>query len=241
MTAYSDGVLTLNPDAYWPLNDASGNIADVTGNGWTGTAGGTPTYSQTGPTIDSEAQSAILFGTDDRFSVSANVDDGVGSDMTLSLWLASSAATDGYPVAMSTSGSGNRSWEVYWPGDGGIHLYTYQTDGATSESTIQAGFGVHNDGNWHHVVIWRTGGQWYMSRNGGTADTDSTPTGTWKGATTDPFVIGAQSSAGALGFEGSLAHVAYWKSDIGASSRTKLYTGVFTDPPTISWLSRRYG
>lgn len=61
-TDYVDAVLALSPTAYWRLGDASGNATDSSGNGYTLTAGGTPTYGAAGWTTDGD--DAITFDAD---------------------------------------------------------------------------------------------------------------------------------------------------------------------------------
>ena len=45
---YAQTLIAMAPTAYWRLGESSGNAADSSGNGYTLTAGGSPTYSAAG-------------------------------------------------------------------------------------------------------------------------------------------------------------------------------------------------
>jgi hypothetical protein len=225
-TAYTDLVQSLSPDGYWPLDDFSGNARDASGNGRAGTAFGTPTYRATGPTINSESQTATFFDADtDRFEIAETIDDGV-SEMTLSLWFNTNDIEDGYWLGKTAGNNARWSWALYKHAGAASAWSFYIHDAAGTAFDSVNGTGDTTDGNWHHLVIWRSAdGRFHSVRDGGSQIDDSGAAGTWAGATTDPMVIGAQYG----GFNGpansNLAHVAYWKSDIGATNRTSLYTG----------------
>ena len=224
---YESGVLGLSPTAYWPMSDSAGNFADATGNGWTATAAGDPTYQQTGPTIATAVQDAIAFdGTGDFATVSANIDDSVTDEMTISFWFycAPSAASE---ALVSMYDTGVRSWRAFLSTTGECAFYTYQTDGASLWAFNQPS-GTYDDSAWHHMVAWVTASGSYFDVDGGTlTSTNESPTGTWNGPTTSGLALAAANTSGSSAATISLAHVAYWDSDIGATARGKLYSGSF--------------
>ena len=61
--------------------------------------------------------------------------------------------------------------------------------------------------------------------DGSTAQ-DTTLSGTWNGPSTSTGTFASFNDGGGTLAEVSLAHVAYWNTDIGATARTKLATGV---------------
>ncbi|HUW17412.1 MAG TPA: LamG-like jellyroll fold domain-containing protein, partial [Actinomycetes bacterium] len=222
-TAYTALVESLNPDGYWPLDDASGNFRDASGNGFTATVSGTPVYGATGPTIDSEVQSAITFdgSTDDAVASSA-VDDGA-TEFTISAWFKTTSAVSEDMVCIWYGGDGI-SWTLYYDGGGSL-LLIGSSDGSAADIGAggNTGGGTLDDDAWHHVVAWADASSvWHIDVDGGTFTNFAGPH-SWNGPSTAPLTIGGDNSAGF--WAGNLAHVAYWKSDIGADARTSLYTG----------------
>lgn len=226
-TTYKDMVKSLSPKGYWACDEASGNLVDATGNGYSGTVTGSPTYAATGPTIRGVVQRAITWGSGKYATVSEGIDDGLtASDgMTISFWMNTTDTGDLYPI--SKTQSGQKTWEVY--GNAGrLQPYLYQDDGATSNAyTAFVGSNNLDDGTWHHAVVWRDGstGYLYIDVDGGTyTASDTTLTGTWNADSSSQLRIAADGPA-ALYFPGSLAHVAYWRRMLSSVERTMLYTG----------------
>jgi len=130
-TTYESLVLALGPEGYWPMDDSSGNLADATGNGWTATVSGSPSYSQTGPTINGVAQSAVDFATtSDYATVSEAIDDGITTSdgMTISAWVNLDGAAAGYIVSKFGP---DDSWALYRSAGASVNMYAYQDDGST--------------------------------------------------------------------------------------------------------------
>jgi hypothetical protein len=153
MTAYDDGVLSLEPTAYWPCDEASGNLTDDTGNGWTFTASGTPTYQASGPTIDGVAQSAVQTNGTAFFTTSASFPNPtIANGRTVGVWVflpsTSSAAAD----IFARSATNQNEFRVRHASNGQAISPFYQSDGATS---IANPSGADIDGDaWHLVIGW---------------------------------------------------------------------------------------
>lgn len=223
-TAYTDLIQSLTPDGYWPLDDASGNFRDASGNGFAATANssGSIGYRATGPTIDSEAQSAVnLLGTDSEYgSASGTIDNGAGSTLTVSAWFKTTGTSEAVVAKYAT---GARQWRLYIYSGGSIGFETFQDDGTTQHA--QAATSAANDGTWHHAVGWiDSGGDVHITLDGSTTVDDTTPVGTYNADDTAALNIGSGSGFSDF-WTGDLAHVAVWFSDIGSAARGQLYTG----------------
>ncbi|HUW15925.1 MAG TPA: LamG domain-containing protein [Actinomycetes bacterium] len=226
--SYRDLVLGMAPAAYYPLDDASGNFADLSGNGYTATVSGTPVFGATGPTIAGVVQSAVTFdGATDYATASEAIDDGVttATGMTLAFWVKTADAGDSNPI--SKAAASNKTWDLYYNGDPNneIDFYTYQTDGSTSHG---ASFGQTSldDGAWHHwiMVVSATDNYLYTYLDGQTEFSDETVAGTWNAESDSQLTIGGPD--GAANFDGSLAHIAFWRRVLTAAERASLYSGV---------------
>jgi hypothetical protein len=226
-TAYQTFVLSKSPDSYWPLQDASGNFEDVAST-YDATAGGTPSYQQTGPTINSEAQDAIDFddANPDYGAAAEGYDDGAHTTMTISAWFKIDASTQTEHFLSAQTGASTKSWGLRLDGSGFPYMYTYQTDGSSVHG-FPGSANALDDGSWHHIVGWvDSSGNVHIDVDGGTyTGDDNSPTGTWNGAATSGLSFGAYTTAGDTPSDVTLAHVAFWKSDVGATTRTALYTG----------------
>ena len=118
---YTEFIQSLNPDGYWPMDDASGSAGfnDASGNGFAATATGDITYQRDGPTINGIAQRAIQFdGGNDVGTVDESVDDGAtaANGMTLSFWYRTTSTSDG--LISQYGGGTDDSWNI-WLGSGG--------------------------------------------------------------------------------------------------------------------------
>lgn len=115
---HSEAVLALSPLAYYRMLEASGNIADSSGNGYTGTPVGTLTYGVTGP-----VDGAIDFGGAGQFNLSSALANGVAAITVV--------AVIRTPVSHSTT------TYVFAGGDYNKRLYLYLN--ASSELVYRIG------------------------------------------------------------------------------------------------------
>jgi len=252
---YTQFIESLNPTAYWPMDEASGDFSDASENGFTATSNGPPAYQQTGPTINGQVQSAVLFDEDKsptQYATFSNtIDDSVttSTGMTISVWFKippSGATSD--PIV--TQGETNlASWVVTTDSGGAVVLYAKQTDGASNYCWAGDDSINYDDDQWHHIVGWiDSSANVHAIVDGGTIHTNScgTPVGTWNAETDSDGAIGAYSSSGATPSDVSVAHVAYWDYDIGDAIQAGLYDaktafddsstanhGTYHDSPTL--------
>jgi hypothetical protein len=227
---YTEFVQSLNPIGYWPMDDASGNFRDASGNGFTATSNGPPDYQQTGPTINGQAQSGVRFQKADSpteyGTFSNTIDDNVttSTGMTISTWFKVPPSANAEPL-VSQADTSNQSWLVTLTSDGGIAFRTYQTDGSTTSGDAYYN-GTFDDDQWHHIVAWVDGstGYIYTSIDGGTyTASDTTIAGTWNAETNSWGAMSSFSSSGASPSNSTLSHVAYWDYELTAAERAALY------------------
>ena len=147
-TTYPDAVLALSPTAFWRLGESSGNAADSSGNGYTLTASGSLTYSQSGWPTDGDT--AIAWGASGKFNIADATWQNPGtSDYSLSLCLKYAS----WPVA--------EEWVVAKNGGGTSGQWGLRTPTASTVMQVIVGnnnFNVSigaalNDGAWHHLVL----------------------------------------------------------------------------------------
>lgn len=232
---YQDLVQSMNPDGYWPMDDASGNFRDLSGNGYDAVNPElAPSYQQSGPTIFGQAQLAANFnGTDNEYAIAdESIDDNAASTgFTVSLWVRTTHNLASYMLSQREDGTNPRSWDLYCSceqvtGRAQLYLRNGANTGFTSYTNSSAQV---DDGNWHHIVAWYDPAtdNADLIMDGGTAVGEGGGDGTgWEGPTAIPFAIAAgRSDNGNETTEGDYAHVVYWDRVLNATEREALYTG----------------
>lgn len=171
MSAYSDAVLADSPAGYWRCGEASGNLADSSGNGSTATASGAPTYSVAGALSASGDTNTAVTITDNKYFVTGNqaaLKFGTG-DFTVEAWFRN-WVTDGR-ILTKGAGSGVLGWRFgveanklsILIGDADEYVGPSAVSGAIATTTV-----------WHHFVA--------------TFDRDGVATGYVDGYATSPTV-----------------------------------------------------
>lgn len=146
---------------FWAMNEASGNLTDATGNGYTMVKAGSPTYGQTG-----QVGGAILFPTTaDYFQTSGNYPaQAAGSDLC---WV-------------KRSGTATAGWHYWLYPTFGRYLAAYHDGGSwmivqyvvlTSGGwqTLTTGWQAASllfDGNWHQIAGTYDGSNLRLYRDG---------------------------------------------------------------------------
>jgi hypothetical protein len=223
---YVQSVLDLSPVAFWGMQEASGNVSDLTGNGWTGTANGTLTYSVAGPTINGESFDAITFdGTSGYLGVSSTLTDPSTGGFTVSAWYKAP-----HDAAIRRG--------LFWSnstGEGTFYLRLGHTTDAVGAwgVTINTVDAVHGqalstntpDDTWKHIGLRYDSGAGVLRvyHDGSTFD-DTSFDGTWKRDGDPTCTIG---SGGGTFFDGEIALLAYWDSVLTDANMTSLRTGEF--------------
>ena len=201
--------------AYYKLDEASGSIMDATGNGNTlAPVGGGQTYSEAGV-----INTAILFAMDNSSSFKAAVTPiDFSTDFTVSAWVKTANAGNGYNVYFSSESAGETAGMIAAIHNGTVFLYA----GGSGFGVLQGATSVA-DGAWHHVVVTFTTSHAIMYVDGA-VDTDF-------GAVTPPATgiltgtgIGSYSP-GITGwnFDGTLDEIGLWNRALTPAEVTALY------------------
>lgn len=220
-TAYESYVTGLSPLAYWPMNEASGDIVDVVAAANLAPNAGSFTYGVTSgvPTglvkaIDIQADNATF----SRFRKATPVSTAT-NNISVMLW---ANADDTASTARYLFDNG-KNFAATLTG------YAIRLNGVTNklELIISGGAGtitssgVMSEAAWHCIFAVRDAGTWTLYLDNASQGTDATaPTapatatniGNWEG-----------NSAAANGWRGLVAHTAMWDRVLSASERANLY------------------
>ena len=141
---------TSPPIAHWKLDETSGTIIDSTGNGYNGTATGSPTYG-----VDGVEGTAIDFdGSNDYFNLGTNINSlhATGTNnFTTCVWFNTISSSSQVNALL-----GNHVNSYPW--NGYLFELRYGTPRITLVSTTNAenlveGNITQNDGKWHQLVL----------------------------------------------------------------------------------------
>ena len=143
---YGRNAVWSDYEAVYHMNESSGNLTDSTGNGNTGVANGTPTYSATG-----QLGSGITFGSGDYFVLGSNIETAMVSsgEYTMQGWI---------KHTMNTTNDTGWFFGVYdnLSGDDYV-LHASRTLGKFGAFQRQTGgwystVSAYNDNSWHYVL-----------------------------------------------------------------------------------------
>lgn len=233
---YAETLIAMAPTAYWRLGESSGNAADSSGNGYTLTAGGTPTYSVSGWPGDGDT--AITFDADWFTASDAAWMDVGTADFTIA-WCMKHAA--GWPTAheriLGHDGQGNTGqWTVYLRAS--VDDYVRLNLDATADYNFVTSANLLDDGNWHHCVLSvDRSGNGVLYVDGNAEDTvDVSASSSLDLTNTRALWLGARSAVPSEPYVGSLDEVAFWNGTALSSTEVAtLYAarnGTGTPDPT---------
>ncbi len=203
---YAQQVLADSPAGYWKMDEASGDIADSSGNALTMTTHGGPTYHATGPGtggfgITFVAASSQYFEIVDPGSSPLDV----ANVFSLEMWYKRSATQGTFQWLLS---KGNSAYAMYVDDS---NVVTAQSP--AQGEIIHANAALTDTASWHHIVCTYNAGTKKLYIDGADVGTGGgTPTCVDNGAS---FDIGA---TGATNFiNGSMAHVAVYSTVLSAA------------------------
>lgn len=220
---YASKVLATSPVAYWKMDEKSGNLVDATGNGWTATVTGSPTYGVSGPSVP--ATTGIDFsGTGQYATISSSLGTPT-DDMTVMAWF-NLAGSSGNHDLISRGATDQYSWTLR-PQGGYPYATLYQSDGTTHATA-----GVDNGGSfgstWHWMAMtWDDGATLTTYYDDLTPATDTSFAGSWHKASTASPAIGAINVDVTPAFllDGSVCHIAIWHRILTSGELTTMRTG----------------
>ena len=211
LDAYVAAVLAKGPSMFLKMQESSGNLADATGNGNNGVAtSGTPTYGEPGPAHGVNAvgfDGACHFVVGDTASFSAST-----SAFTVEVWVkATTAATQS--VIQKTNGT-LEQWALTLPASN----HYFQIKNTLNNGYLDAFALGSQTGGWQHLVGVCDGatGPARLYLDGVEVSTDSTTTGTRRGAAGYPILIGRRSS-GVQQLTGLVTMVAFYPRALSAA------------------------
>ena len=137
---------SLNLEAYWPMDEGSGNVAaDFSGNGRHGAVNGAAW------TTDSKTGKALLFSSAAQY-VNAGTFDVTGSALTISAWVKANSFPEGTDPRIISKATSHEEQDHYFMLGvyGGKLRFRLKTSGTTK--TLIASSGGVSAGKWVHAV-----------------------------------------------------------------------------------------
>ncbi|HXJ65862.1 MAG TPA: LamG domain-containing protein [Actinomycetota bacterium] len=221
---YASAILADSPRGYWKFDEASGTLADSSGNGHTGTPNGGITYGVAGA-----VNTAIrLDGTSGYVSVPDHADFDLGDVLTLEAWVNPTA----FPDFMIVFDKGNSAYRLSISPAGKFRLEKVGT-GVIVASTIP----IPLDGFFHQIVATKNAGtvKLYLDTN----DVTGTVTNQVLGDNGTQMGIGAQldGTPAAKFFKGGLDEAAIYATALSQARVIAHYQarGTPVSPQTLIW------
>lgn len=205
-----DAILSLQPTAYWPLDDGGSPLRDIAGGNWNATVTGSPSRVAAQEPIGS---GWAFSGSGQYGAVSASIPTPTASISVLGLFRTTDAAA-AQRQFLTRHAASQASWTLGLGTTHGQQFICYQSGGSAHAS---AGVGTaSNDGRWTLYAGSFDGTTiraYRVSSTGTVAENTSTSlTGTWHTASTAAVGIAHRNTA--LLWPGDLAHLAYWRDGI---------------------------
>ncbi|MBI2542782.1 MAG: tail fiber domain-containing protein [Candidatus Aenigmarchaeota archaeon] len=216
---YSTADLLTSIQAFWKLDEASGDRADSVGsNTLTDTNTVTQGAGKIGNAGDFENDNNEYLQISDNAALSV-----ANADFTISAWVNIESLTDGQIAGKADLDA--VSTAEYHLGLTASTFRFFVGDGVSSVTQNANTFGVPPTGTWIFVVAWHdaTADTVYIQVNNGAIDSSAYTAGSNDG--TNQFRIGADSSGGTRNFDGLIDAVGFWKKVLTADERTALYNG----------------
>lgn len=211
-------------DAYWELEEASGDRVDSHGS-FDLTANGSPGNASAGKIGDAVA---LATASDQWLSHADNaIFDIVASanDASFACWIKTTTTTSA-PAIAGKWGPTQRNWLFRVETDGTLGIYAGNGGGTTGVSVKSTG--TVDDGNWHHVgfTFDSSTNVWRIYIDGSLDGTSATAA---PAASTAGFAVGAAEAAGTTGssdtFTGDIDEALWCQDLLSASEFSDLYNG----------------
>lgn len=233
MSQFSAAVLALSPAAYWPMQEVSGNLLDISGNAsQTMIANGSPVYALDGP-FPGETAIGFNNSTADYFEIAAGTTCDVANTFSVGFWsCVNTQVTAAYQVSHGTGGYGvtapdNTGVQILWQDTAGnilkanSALSTLFNDNVSSAGSLRRA--------WYYTLFTKSGATSVLYTFGVSptalvtglvtaAVTTTDRTCTSGGVTT----IGRQSSNTSGPVNGKISHVAIWTTALSAANALAL-------------------
>jgi hypothetical protein len=220
--------LSDNIVSYWKLDESSGNIADATGGGWTGTNVNTVTFSS--GKINNGANFASA--SSQQFTVSSSFTDlNSNTAFSFSYWMKRTDTSNQF-IGTRCNGSAHAQWNIYVNNGGAgtpnVAFEISPINNSSNQLACAATFANLQDGNWHHVVITYDGSRStsgvtiYIDGSSRTV-TSITNTLSTNAPTGSSMAIGSRTSTFGSYYDGSLDEFGIWSRALTSGEVTSLY------------------
>lgn len=236
-TTYDTYLASLSPSGWWKLNDPAGSTTatDSSGNGYTGTVYGSPTFGVAGPFPGASA--VALSGTGSQYITTPQ--DQSGPAITVMTWVNSTSFTnnprlvstahtdvshDGYELGSGTIGQGTVTGQPFFA------VGTGTTFAAATSSVVMS------PGKWYFVVGTYNGSSVDIYVNG-TLEGSTPFSGNISAGSQGLTYIGEADYTQSLGLDyvnGSMSEVAVLPVAISAAQESTLYSDAVGTAPTIT-------
>ena len=212
---YDALVLALNPGCYWRMGEASGNLADSSGNANTAVKYGSPTYGVTGALYgDSDKAISLAGNAADYFEVANSASVNTGDVFSIVAWI--KKAANGVTMAI-----------ISRPADGYYFYFSSSTDklrlAKQGSTDIVESTAAITDTAWHQVAATKNGATVHLYIDG--VDVTGTVTNRTVVANGGVIQLGRNVIAGFSNpWNGSLDEIAVFPTALTAANITTLYT-----------------
>mgnify|MGYP001546853258 CR=1 FL=1 len=208
---YITDVVQDSPNAFWPLNESSGTIAnDYSGNGKNGTITNGVTLGVDGPRPPAyqgfnAASTAYQFDGGSGYIDCGTAPSLSGTtDFTLEAWINTTATANGVIIQQRSATGYNGEYQFQVTAAGNLNFMIYGGGSQYSFTTTR----TVNDGQWHYVAAERSGANGYIYIDGTlAASANGTP------APLDPTIqtyIGNDQRDSVSYFSGSISDLAIY-------------------------------
>lgn len=205
-----DAILSLQPTAYWPLDDGSGPLRSLVG-GWNATVTGSPTY---GVAAREPIGRGVTWSGSGQYATTSTAIPNPASAMTVMVIFRVTDATAAVRALAARAGEVNQnSWTLHLNGSHNLAFQALQAGGSAHAATSTSG--TVNDGA-IHVGTGTFDGSTITVRFDGNAVASSTSlTGAWHVASTSGLMIAHRNGSTLL--PGTEYGVIYWTRAISQS------------------------
>lgn len=202
--------LTDNLQAYYKLDESSGNASDSSGNGNTATNVNSTAYSS--GKINNGA--SLVAASSNHFTIADAASVRVVNGWTVSFWIKPTSLVNGYVLNCR---SGENGWGIGTDTSG--HILVYSGSGAFGNTTSTA---TMSTGTWYHVVVDFEGTSTKLYINGSLDSTLSNANITNPNTT---VYMGRKATSADTYQDGILDEVGIWSRALSGAEVTSLYNG----------------
>lgn len=214
--AYTDNLI-----AYWPCDEASGDLIDAHGsNDLTDVNTVGATTGKVSGGRDFEA------ADDERFTSSDSASFSTGDiDFTIQAWVKLESKAQGGGIVAKWL-TGENEYILFYSELGDRFAFGVSPDGSAATVVSANNLGSPSTGVWYLVHAWHdaTANEIGIAINAGTPDTAAHSTGVRDG-TAELWIGGNPDAPGLNELDGVLDEIAFWKRLLTSEERTSLYNG----------------